>query len=854
MAEGDGENGFGARPWLAIHRQLGHCGGMSNAGIQVTYSQAFDALVEVLSGVRRPGDFYATGVVETPMPSLSIEGVGVISFPVPQAQARAMIAQAAERAPYGKGEKTLVDETVRKVWQIAPGKIKLGGKGWTTHFNQIVTRAAVALGCDGATVSAEFYKLLVYDEGGFFVAHRDSEKTPGMFGTLVVALPSEHEGGQLVIRHAGRQAEFELNTREAGEVRYAAFYADCEHEVRPIASGHRICLVYNLVQQTKSVGLLPTPPDHREAIALSAGLLGNWAKQADGPQKIAYLLEHHYTQAGLSFGALKNGDAALAKVLREAASEADCSLYLGIVHIQESGWAEYTGGYGGGSSRWGRDENEDDAEEYEIGEVCDSYQYLSDWRDENDGVVDFGEIPLDEEELLPPGALDDEEPDESHFSEATGNAGAEFERTYLRAALVLWPWNRFNAVCLSAGVSAALTRLGQLVDAANAASDGPARQPAQEAVRDLARLIPRHWESDDNAGGRLALFLGHLLRAGDAPLIEEVARPLLLERYDGLQNEALAACVDALGPHRAGMLFTELFEKRGTAQPVSCLKLWLRLAQDAASEPEMTLMLEKSAATLIPHFAACRIEQSSSRAVLSEDENIGEEDAEKDFALDTSTRPTGHKEFAGMTSGLVVEFLQMLRRRGYTFLAAEAVAGMMKNTLVFCPENILVPALEQIQVGESPFDLPVLAQLWRHCAGYFLARGEHPPAPPRDWAQPIQIGCHCADCRELQVFIHDPVRREYRFHVRKERRQHLHQQIKQVGVDMTHVTERKGRPQTLVCTKTRATYERACQRYQIDLALFRRLEALPASRQASSENLLGRIHAALALDSSIRAR
>ena len=72
---------------------------MSDPGIQVTYSQAFDSLVEVLSGVRRPGDFYAMGVAETPMPSLAIEGVGVISFPVPQDQAREMIAQAAERAP-----------------------------------------------------------------------------------------------------------------------------------------------------------------------------------------------------------------------------------------------------------------------------------------------------------------------------------------------------------------------------------------------------------------------------------------------------------------------------------------------------------------------------------------------------------------------------------------------------------------------------------------------------------------------------------------------------------------------------------------------------------------------------------
>jgi hypothetical protein len=162
--------------------------------------------------------------------------------------------------------------------------------------------------------------------------------------------------------------------------------------------------------------------------------------------------------------------------------------------------------------------------------------------------------------------------------------------------------------------------------------------------------------------------------------------------------------------------------------------------------------------------------------------------------------------------------------------------------------------LEQIEADESPFDLPVLAQLWRHCAGYFLARSEHPPAPPLDWAQPVKIGCNCADCRELQAFIRDPVQQEYRFRVRQDRRQHLHQQIDRARLDMTHVTERKGSPQTLVCTKTRATYQRACKRYQSDLALFRRLESLTVSSQPGSEEWLGRIRVARAAEASIRTR
>lgn len=46
------------------------------------------------------------------------------------------------------------------------------------------------LGCGDAIVTAELYKLLVYDRGGFFLGHRDTEKTNGMFATLVLTFPS----------------------------------------------------------------------------------------------------------------------------------------------------------------------------------------------------------------------------------------------------------------------------------------------------------------------------------------------------------------------------------------------------------------------------------------------------------------------------------------------------------------------------------------------------------------------------------------------------------------------------------------------------------------------------------------
>ena len=113
-----------------------------------------------------------------------------------------------------------------------PDHVRLGGKHWQGALDRIVALAAEGLGIS-EPVSAELYKLLIYDEGSFFVGHRDTEKAPGMFATLVLALPSLSSGGELVVRHKGREVRLDLASDEPSEMAFAAFYADCVHEVLP---------------------------------------------------------------------------------------------------------------------------------------------------------------------------------------------------------------------------------------------------------------------------------------------------------------------------------------------------------------------------------------------------------------------------------------------------------------------------------------------------------------------------------------------------------------------------------------------------------------------------------------------
>jgi hypothetical protein len=48
------------------------------------------------------------------------------------------------------------------------------------------------------------------------------------------------------VRHEGREVNFEWDQRSADTIQWAAFYSDCEHEIKTVNQGDRITLTYNL--------------------------------------------------------------------------------------------------------------------------------------------------------------------------------------------------------------------------------------------------------------------------------------------------------------------------------------------------------------------------------------------------------------------------------------------------------------------------------------------------------------------------------------------------------------------------------------------------------------------------------
>lgn len=771
------------------------------------YNRSLADLESLLTCVKRPGDFCMHSALALPMPLVQVDGVGSLSFPLLEAQAAALIA-AAELAPFGRGEQTVLDTSVRRVWQIDAQRVHLGGKHWAQSLRLVLADAARGLGCEDATIQAELYKLLVYDPGGFFLPHRDSEKAPGMFGTLLIQLPSPHSGGELRIRHGSREVRIDLSATDSAELGFAAFYADCEHEVRPVDAGYRLCLVFNLLRGAAGDGPPAKAPSYDAEDAQATRLLKAAFGSKGAPRKLVWLMAHQYSQAELGFDALKGVDAAVVGVLRRAAEAAACEVHLAVMNIEESGPAEVH--YAPSRGRRYRDDFESDdidaaAVDYEVVEVSDTDRYIDHWIATDGLGRAFGRLPLAEGELLPAGALDDVPPDEDRLLEATGNEGVSFERAYRRAALILWPRARQVDALLQAGVGSALPALEALLAADGASAD----------ALDMAERIVAHWSQQsrpryvvERQGPLRVAMVRCLVRFGATAAGEQFMQDVLVVDYDGSENAALAEAAPvilaapALGKWLGAMLETAFLR----CPRALCELLFLMEATNLTQpRPDHGMALRRFAEALVnalPGLAArpadCDFDEGLFRDAIAAD-------AQSCYRL--------------------LSALERLLTESQRALACSAI---IVQAQVFDPGRVLVPALQSLCAagGGGIADDAQRLRLWRHCCTFLLARSEFPPPVPQDWSQAVALSCRCEDCLALQTLALDPQLREQRFRVRQDRRQHLQRQIEQHGLDMGHVTERTGSPQTLVCRKTRASYRRQCQQHAEDVAAMRALQTM----------------------------
>jgi hypothetical protein len=103
-------------------------------------SDPVNELIEVLEKIRGTGSFHSSGDADFFLPQMTVEGVGELAFPMPELQAKALAAVAAD-APYGRGEETVHDPEVRRCYEIDAELVTFASDQWDSFLEDVARKA-----------------------------------------------------------------------------------------------------------------------------------------------------------------------------------------------------------------------------------------------------------------------------------------------------------------------------------------------------------------------------------------------------------------------------------------------------------------------------------------------------------------------------------------------------------------------------------------------------------------------------------------------------------------------------------------------------------------------------------------
>lgn len=735
----------------------------------------FDKLRQVLLTIDRPGFFCTSGSVRAVQPTLEVAGVGPIRSPLTEQQAKEL-KKHCEQAPYGKGEETLIDTSVRRVWRMTPDRFTLTNPDWEIALQKILKRVQKELGLERQKLESHLYDLLLYEPGSFFLPHRDGEKLDRMVATLVVVLPSSYQGGELVIQHNGEEQTIDIGgDDDLYHIHFIAFYADCEHEVRRLHSGHRLCLVYNLtLPRSKKLPLTSKDTEHIEAIRQA---LSEWVS-AGKPQELVITLEHQYTRAGLTWDTLKGTDRIKARVLAEGARRADCQAHLGLLSLQEEGQGD-------------DDEVGEEPSDYEM-YVERSFLQAKVWIDGNKGKLALC-LDLKENAIVDAESLHDGIPEVS-IGEYTGNMGMDATRWYEYAAIFLWPNSRhFNLLCEGNHTLAQKT-LERLVRRWER-SGKKDKALRTETVKLAAALIR---ELD-------AYFSGSLLRSlivlNETGMIASYLKRILLSDNEADLDEYLPALGQKYG--------------WGTFQQT----LYDAFARPSGRRLQRNLRLLEHLCLARPREKSAwrKLCQSLAAAVVTALERTDRKTGGNNRSLEEELDSFGQFELELRVKNLVTLNRLLIANEQFDLLS-RVLDHIRNRPEVYSLTNVQIPALAALKswlAKNLSKPCPPLSRWLAACRERLETLAAQKPQPFADFCRPVSLSCTCPDCNELKHFLHDPYEETHLIRVNKPRYRHLKSILKQSGCDDLDLEFKKGEVgHVLICTKNSDSYDKQLREFQ----------------------------------------
>ncbi|KAL8853758.1 MAG: hypothetical protein Q9221_001401 [Calogaya cf. arnoldii] len=269
----------------------------------------------------------------------------------------------------------------------------------------------------------------------------NTEKAPGMFSTLVIALPSQHTGGDVIVQHGDEIHTLPTQGLCDFGYSYLAWYADVNDSVSKVESGYRLVLTYNLVQRDAQMDHIPSMlDDHKQNLDEVLTLWDRQLRDNDSGastdytwDRLLYILDHEYSEANIAIHQLKGKDQLRMHYLSEACRDHGFCLYF--AHLEFTIFGSF-------------DEDKDNpvwwagADVHEFLEELEATWKLKTIFDPDGQRLAKGIELADEDEeetIINRPNFEDLEPGEEKCDGFTGNEGCTATHFYYRTCVVIVP-------------------------------------------------------------------------------------------------------------------------------------------------------------------------------------------------------------------------------------------------------------------------------------------------------------------------------------------------------------------------------------------------------------------------------
>ena len=708
------------------------------------------------AATERESSFCAQGSLDLDALSLQVNGVGLLPQPVTHEQGQALHG-ASRPALHGQREATVLDTRVRHTGEIGTDALTLG---WSDGVLQAL-QADVAQGLGLASLEARPHNLLVYGPGQFFKPHQDTEKHPGMVGTLVLLWPSAHIGGALRVVHGRQQAEFSSQHLRADALRWFAFYADCQHEVLPVQEGWRVVLTFDLVLPTQAA-----PRSPRTSPELMAALRAQCLPDGrPSPDPWVFLLDHEYSQRGLRWNLLKGLDRSRVTALQAAADELGLVTHLALAQIHESWTATFT------NRRGYRDDVDPEPDE-----LIDEDLTLDFWVDAAGQVLRRQPLyvrPQDAEGFFETGEdyLVNEE-----YEGYMGNYGETLDYWYRRAAWVVQTPQAEQASRFITDFDAALK------DALQLARSGDVQALAQRLQPVMGRLQQR---SQGEAGRSVWPAYAELAAA----LPDDEQALALCQSFAWVNWHSTEAAPLAALAKRRGETWTRKLLQAWVQPQLQGRTYWHHEKYDDRPlwpQPLPAFVQARHKAALSIELQAELLRQC--QIVLTA----------QDQGLARAT-PAIRKSAQGSCLQRAVELAQALQHLDQSGAEMVTLVAHVRQ----CPGLYPLLALRPLLQTLAPHaDLPEVQALRTDVLRALQQALQQAESATDDHSlSGIEWVCRCADCAGVIAWAESPTAAALTLAMAEPRRNHVQEKLQQAAAPLSCETVKRGRPYQLVVRK-----------------------------------------------------